>query len=189
LLWAAERDSLDAMNDSRKTDVPVTRRTRALGASSMDAAAVTAHIATTFADVHPVSAWGETSFFYNPGRALPRGVYFATLKEADGDHDRASALHRPGVYRLNIGLSKPTFRALFGTIPARPPAGGVVATGHDFTALDTLIPHPVYGWMAWIAVLNPSASTFATLGPLLDEGYRLAVGKFEKRVGVRPAAR
>jgi hypothetical protein len=151
----------------------------------MDAVAITHHIVRTYADVHPVAAWGETSFFYNPGRVLPRGVYFATLKEADGANDRASALDRDGVYRLNIGISKPTFRALFGVLPTRPAAGGVVQTGHDFTALDTVMPHPVYGWMAWICVLSPSASTFAQLEPLLAEGYGLAVAKFDKRVRPR----
>jgi predicted DNA-binding protein (MmcQ/YjbR family) len=35
--------------------------------------------------------------------------------------------------------------------------------------------------MAWIGVLNPSPATFETLKPLIDEGYRLAVKKFEKR--------
>jgi hypothetical protein len=147
----------------------------------MSSSSIAQHITSTFADIHPVSAWGETSFFYNPGRKLPRGIYFATLKDKDGDNDRASNLQRPGVYRLNIGISKPTYRSLFGPQPARPAAGGVVDTGHDFTALDQLLPHPVYGWMSWVSVLNPSAATFNTVKPLLAEAYDLAVGKFAKR--------
>ena len=133
----------------------------------------------------PVVAWGETSFFYNPGQALPRGVYFATLKAKDGDNDRASNLSRPLVFRLNIGISKPTYRSLFGPPPARPAAGGIVDTGHDFTALDALLPHPVYGWMAWISVLNPSLATFESVKPLLAEAHGMAAAKFRKRV---PAA-
>jgi hypothetical protein len=90
----------------------------------MDIAAITRYIASTFADIHSVHAWGETSFFYNPGRALPRGVYFATLKDKDGDNDRASNLLRADVFRLNIGISTPTYRTLFGPPPPRPAAGG-----------------------------------------------------------------
>ena len=140
----------------------------------MDSSSITQHITHAFADIHPVSAWGETSFFYNPGRKLPRGIYFATLKDKDGDNDRASNLQRSDVFRLNIGISKLTYRSLFGPQPARPAAGGVVDTGHDFTVLDQLLPHPVYGWMSWVSVLNPRritiqrsflAVTFATSRP------------------------
>lgn len=148
----------------------------------MDASSISRYISSTFADIHPVAAWGETSFFYNPGRKLPRGIYFATLKDKDGDNDRASNLQRLGVFRLNIGISKPTFHALFGVHPARPAAGGIVDTGHDFTALDELLPHPVYGWMSWVCVLNPSSATFEKIKPLLAEAYGLAVSKFAKRV-------
>ena len=147
----------------------------------MDSSSIAKYIVGTFADIRPVAAWGETSFFYNPGRKLPRGIYVATIKDKDGDHDCASNLQRPGVYRLNIGISKQTYRALFGPQPARPAAGGVVGTGHDFTVLDQLLPHPVYGWMSWVSVLNPSVTTFDTVKPLLSEAYVLAVGKFAKR--------
>jgi hypothetical protein len=44
------------------------------------------------------------------------------------------------VFRLNVGISKLTYLTLFGPQPSRPPAGGVVERGHDFTALDHLIP-------------------------------------------------
>ena len=148
----------------------------------MEEAAVVQYILRSFPGIVPVAAWGETSFFYNPGRALPRGVYFATLKAKDGENDRASRLDRPGVFRLNIGISKTTYRSLFGPPPARPAAGGVVETGHDFAALDTLLPHPVYGWMSWISVLNPGPATFESVKPLLEEAHGLAAAKFGKRV-------
>ncbi|MGL6161198.1 DUF6194 family protein [Microbulbifer sp.] len=127
------------------------------------------------------NAWGEQSFFYNPGRKLPRGVYFATLKDKDGENDRGSSLDREGVYRFNFGASKESYRRLFGEQPGRPPAGGVVETGHDFTQLNRILPHPVYGWMSWVCVLNPDSEVFESLLPLLDEAYALVVRKFEKR--------
>lgn len=150
----------------------------------MEESAIAGYLCESFAGIVPVAAWGETSFFYNPGRALPRGVYFATLKAKDGDNDRASNLNRPTVFRLNIGISKPTYRSLIGPPPTRPAAGGVVKTGHDFTVLDTLLPHPIYGWMAWVSVLNPSRATFESVKPLLAEAYALAAAKFRTRVAV-----
>jgi hypothetical protein len=125
--------------------------------------------------------WGERALFYNPGHKLPKGIYFLTFKEKDGANDNASQI-KPGQYRLNVGISKAAFTTRFGGIPPRPPAGGVVNTGHDFTACDIITPHPVYGWMCWIAVKNPSPATFDELKPLLAEAYKLAVTKFGKRV-------
>lgn len=144
--------------------------------------AIAEHLARLSPAVTPVEAWGETAYFYNRDGRLPRGVYFATLKSKDGDNDRASRLDRPAVYRLNIGVSKATYQSLLGPLPARPAAGGVVDTGHDFSALDTLLPHPVYGWMAWICVVSPSAATFERVKTLIAEAHELAMRKFDKRV-------
>jgi hypothetical protein len=40
--------------------------------------------------------------------------------------------------------SEVPYRERFGALPPHQPAGGVVDTGHDFAALDLLMPHPVY---------------------------------------------
>jgi hypothetical protein len=135
----------------------------------------------TFPGVADDRNWGERALFYNPGRKLPKGIYFLTFKEKDGINDSASKIVS-GQYRLNVGRSKTAFTARFGSIPARPPASGVVNTGHDFTACDRITPHPVYGWMSWVAVKNPSAATLSELEPLLAEAYKLAITKFGQRV-------
>jgi hypothetical protein len=57
-----------------------------------------------------------------------------------------------------------------------------VDTGHDFTELDRLMPHPIYAWMAWVQVLNPSVSTFVQILSLMDEAYRNVVVKYGKKV-------
>ncbi len=134
-----------------------------------------------FQDVVPALSWGETSFFYNPRQRFQRGTYFCTLKDHDGPNDRASDLDRLGVYRLNFGVPVPTFIMLFGALPARPSKGKVVEGCWDFTALDVLTPHPVYGWMGWISVLNPSQATFDRMLPLLSQAYDKARKAFEKR--------
>jgi len=129
-----------------------------------------------------VEAWGEQSLFYNPDGLLPRGVYFATLKDKDGDNDKGSMLNRDGVFRFNFGVSQPSFEKALGKKPARPRAGKTVDTGHDFTRLNTLLPHPVYAWMCWVCILNPDTITFRALLPLLDESFELAVKKYSRRL-------
>jgi hypothetical protein len=47
-------------------------------------------------------------------------------QEKDGDNDKGSRLNRPGVYRVNLGVRKDTFVKLFGAVPKRPGAGGIV---------------------------------------------------------------
>jgi hypothetical protein len=89
---------------------------------------------------------------------------FATLVTTD-EHDTASSLARPGLFRLNIGVSGATFARV---------AGGAVEP--DFTAADRLLPHPVYAAQHWVCIVNPTAATLdAVVLPLLDEAHeRLA---------------
>lgn len=121
------------------------------------------------------ASWGETAFFVNPGGRLPSGSYFATLKEKDGDNDRASNLDREGVFRLNFGPGRKPFEKIFGPPPARPAKGGVIEGPWDFTHADTLMPHPVYGWMSWMCMLNPSEKSFREIRPLIKEAYGRAL--------------
>ena len=114
------------------------------------------------------------SFFLNPQKQLKRGTYFATLKENDGAHDRSSHLDREGVFRLSMGISKKCYRALFQDLPARPTKGRCIAGDYDFERLDTLLPHPVYAWMGWVCVLNPSRQTFQQCKSLLEDAYEKA---------------
>lgn len=148
----------------------------------MDVDAVLAALLARHDGVVAVETWGETALFYNPGRALPRGVYFATVKRRDGANDRASRLDRPGVFRLSLGASRALFVARFGAPPARPPKGGAVVGPWDFTVLDECTPHPVYGWMSWVSILNPSAASFEALRPMAQAAHARAVAGFEKRL-------
>jgi len=130
----------------------------------------------------PQNTWGETSYFYNPGNKLSRGAYFMTIKEKDGENDKASKLDREGVFRINCGTTKSDFMKLFGEKPARPPKGGVVEGPWDFTERDTIMPHPVYGWAGWICVLNPSEKTLNNFFKIADDYYDEAVVRFNKRI-------
>ncbi len=140
------------------------------------------HLLDRFEGTRVVEAWGERSIFYNPGLMLPRGVYFATVKEKDGENDKASHLDRAGVFRLNVGTTKPLFLERFGPPPSRPGKGGVVDGPWDFTATDTLMPHPVYGWMSWVAVLNPSNETLTIMNEIIEAAFIKAKVSFDKKV-------
>ena len=148
----------------------------------MDAATISRYLTDTFASVDLTVANGDTFFFYDPdgNDPLDRRLPFATIVN-DDLYDHASDLHRPSVFRLNVGVSKETYRSLFGPQPAPPGDSGIVDTGHDFTALDQILPHPVYAPMSWVCVLNPSAATFETIRPLLAEAYNLAVDRYVRR--------
>jgi hypothetical protein len=145
----------------------------------MDQDAITRFVTTTFAGVDsevgsreggaPEIAWGDTFFIYDPERNLEgaKRFPFATIVIKDyGDFDNASQLDRPGVFRLNIGVSKETHDSQFAA-----------GADHDYTALDRLMPHPVYGQYHWVCVLNPSEATFETLKPLLREAYDRAAAR------------
>ena len=121
----------------------------------------------------PEMARGDTFFIHDPERNLEgsRRFPFATIVTKDyTDFDDRSQLNREGVFRLNIGVSKKTYESLFSE-----------GDEHDFTALDVLMPHPVYGVNHWVCVVNPSDETFASLRPLLDEAYEIAVRRNRDR--------
>lgn len=124
-----------------------------------------------------VPSWGETSFFYNPDGLRPRGTYFCTIKEHDGQNDSASQLNSEGAFRFNFGISKKSFEGLFAEIPQRPAKGCIIKGDYDFTQLNVLQPHPIYGWMCWVAIVNPSKEIFEQLQPLLIESYQRARGQ------------
>jgi len=136
---------------------------------------------TRLDDVNVVETWGEISFFYNPGNRLARGTYFATIKDKDGQGDNGSCLDRTEVWRLNLGVSAKTFADLFGAKPVRPKKGKVIEGPWDFGKLDTLTPHPVYGWMGWVAILNPSISSWQSCQSLIEDAHTRARITFAKR--------
>ncbi|MCE9565363.1 MAG: DUF6194 family protein [Planctomycetes bacterium] len=131
----------------------------------MNEAAITKHIAESFEGVDVVTASGGTFFFYDPEKKFT----FATLSIND-EYDQFSDLNRPGVFRLNVGISKQTFQSMFKPTDS-----------HDFTVLDRIMPHPVYGKMYWICVLSPSETTFETLKPLIAEAYAIDKAKRDRR--------
>jgi hypothetical protein len=127
----------------------------------MDKNAITQVILGLGKDVRVVAADGGFFFFRGEDENFP----FATLITSDR-YDQFSGLDRPSVFRLNVGVSRATFRALFGETSAD--------VAPDFTVLNRLMPHPVYGSMFWVSMLKPDEATFEKIRPLLVEAFQRA---------------
>ncbi len=149
--------------------------------SGISAAEIENYIVKNYRHINPVNAWGELAFFVNPNLVLPCGAYFATLKFKDGEGDGASKLFRENVFRFNFGTAKEDFAVRFGAPPKRPKKGGAISGGWDFTKLNVLTPHPVYGWMGWAAVINPDKKMFRKCMPLLDNAYNKSLAAAQKK--------
>lgn len=135
---------------------------------------VVQYILNAFDGVETQTAYGYLFFHYGAERKLP----FATIASSDSEYDAVSNLDRPGVYRLNIGLRPETYTRLIGARPAKTGTGGVVAAERDFTALDTVLPHPDYAPQSWVCILSPTVERFdEVVKPLLAEAYGMAVGR------------
>jgi hypothetical protein len=150
-------------------------------------AEISRYITETFEGVDVVTDSGNSFFFYNPDRNVPPDHRFPFVTLVTSDlYDQFSNLNRPSVFRLNIGIGKQTFRSLFGQ-PERPTGGdstaesGENSSDYNFAALDWVMPHPVYGRMYWVCVLNPGDQTFETqVRPLLAEAYEMAVSRHKR---------
>jgi hypothetical protein len=148
----------------------------------MDQDAIIQYVTDTFTGVEVVRPTdglgaGDTFVYYDPKHDLDpaRRLPFVTIVTKDyGDFDHASNLNRPDVFRLNIGVSRDTFRVLIGYPPNEYNAE---SAEYDFTALDRLMPHPAYALQSWVCVLNPSSETFEAVKPLLAEAYSRAAGR------------
>jgi hypothetical protein len=157
----------------------------------MNESEISQYITETFEGVDVATDSDNSFFFYNPPSNIPPDHRFPFVTLMTNDvNDQFSDLDRPSVFRLNIGISKQTFRSLFGepSLPSNKDGTrieGENTSGFDFTSLDQVMPHPVYGRMYWVCILNPSDKTLETnVRPRLTEAYEMAVTKY-KRLAAR----
>ena len=113
-----------------------------------DPPTMVAFILETYPETDLVEAMNAYFFSLDPERHWPN---YATLVTTD-EHDDASDLDRPGVFRLNLGVDRETFDRIAAADPEP-----------DYTAFDRFLPHPVYGQQHWISIVNPSHETFETV--------------------------
>lgn len=137
------------------------------------------YVCEMFDGVNAIDGSGDTFLLYDPNRDLPpeRQLPFATI--VTGDHyDSVSELDRPGAYRINIGLTKASYTALFGPAPTHRDEHGVLETGFDYAATDTVMPHPTYASQYWVCVVNPGDATLDAVRRMLAEAHGFATRKY-----------
>lgn len=125
-------------------------------------------VVAAFPGTRILEANGDIFAIHDPdGTLKPEAqIPWATITTSDA-YDTASNLDRPGVFRLNIGLTRDRLRELIDP-----------AADHDPTALDVLLPHPVYGGQHWVCVLNPER-TWPVVEQLLAEAHAFAARKYD----------
>lgn len=96
---------------------------------------------------------------------------FATILTKDNEYDNFSNLNRKGFFRINIGINKETFNSMFEGLTTKKGLEAYLDLGIDFTKEDIIQPHPTYGNLYWVCVVNPSRKTFETLKEYLKISY------------------
>ena len=131
--------------------------------------AIVHYLLDTYPETDVVEAMHAWFFSVDPEKHWPNYATLVTTNE----HDDASDLDRPGVFRLNLGVDRGTFERIAAADP-----------DPDFTAFDRLLPHPVYGKQRWISILNPSHDTFgAVVIPLIALAHDRLAGRAAQRTG------
>ena len=126
---------------------------------------------------------GDWFLFYDPDRVTdPEQRFpFATLVTGDR-YDAASDLDRDaGTYRVNLGVGPEEYERLLGPAPRQPAGYEVIDTGADYTAVDTVLPHPFYAPLHWVCIVNPGPRTREQLAGLLDQAHALARRRYGNR--------
>ena len=132
-------------------------------------------------DGTPEIAWGDAFFYFAPDGVIPQTQPFATIVTKDYPDDASSGLDRPGAFRVNIAAGKELFHRWADTASG-PAATGPVASGP--AADDTVIAHPVYGELHWLAVTNPGPQSADALRELIRAAHAAARARYERRGSV-----
>ncbi|MEV6135043.1 DUF6194 family protein [Nocardia sp. NPDC051990] len=138
-------------------------------------------LAPTDGSPFPEIAWGDHFFYYAPDGQVPqREQPYATIVTKNYPDDNSCDLDQPGRWRLNIHVGRSAFSELIGEDPRA--STGVV----DFTAVDTVLPHPVYRTQGWISIVNPNAQTHALAVSLLRTAHDAARRRAARRRSSSP---
>ena len=108
---------------------------------------------------------------------MPRTQPFATVVTKDYPGDESSRLDRPGAFRVNVAAGRDEYRRWTGADPREAARSDV-----DPSTPDVVIPHPVYGSLGWLAVVDPGPRTEAALRDLLRTAHARARARHDRRV-------
>jgi hypothetical protein len=124
-------------------------------------------IRQTWPDADVVTIEGGAFFSLDAEKQWPN---FATVVWSD-DFDQASNLTRPGFFRVNIGVGRERFQRLVGSV-----------TEPDHTAVNRVLPNPIYANQNWISIVNPTDTTVReSVLPLIGEAYDRLVARRQRR--------
>ena len=126
---------------------------------------------------------GDWFLFYDPdGVTKPEQRFpFCTVVTADR-YDAASHLDRDATtYRINLSADRGSYEGLFGPAPRQAAGHDVLDTGVDYTATDTLLPHPFYAPLHWLCVVNPGEGTRSRLAALLEQAHARAARQYDNQ--------
>ena len=114
-----------------------------------------------------------------PTVELPRNVQpYGTVVTKDYPDDIGSDLDPPDRWRVNVHVDSKSFVELVGEEPRS------LSRPRDHAAADVVNPHPVYGALSWICVVNPGERTAATVLKLLQDAHGAARLRYERRAGM-----
>ena len=125
----------------------------------------------------PELAWGDVFVYHSPDGRVPTNVQpYATIVTKDYPDDRESDLDPEGRWRVNIHVGRARLAELAADEPGT----------HDPSEADVVLPHPVYGSLGWVAVVNPGQRTGALVLELLGEAHEAARRRAARRSVARP---
>lgn len=126
---------------------------------------------------HPPISWGDHFFYFAADGQVPSNRQpYATIVTKDYPGDDASRLNAEGRWRLNIHVGAAVFQELLGGRPSDIDTGAM-----DLAAADVVIPHPMYGTLGWVSIVNPGAATTDAAVRLLRAAHEDDRRRVERR--------
>ncbi|MFF0628121.1 DUF6194 family protein [Streptomyces sp. NPDC004296] len=124
----------------------------------------------------PELVWGDAFFYYAPDGQMPRNTQpYGTIVTKNYPDDTASDLDPSGRWRVNIHIDRATFCELTEEEPRS------LSRPRDHSAVDVVLPHPVYGALGWISVVNPGERTEELVVRLLRGAHDAARARSARR--------
>lgn len=123
---------------------------------------------------YPEIAWGDHFFYYAPDGEVPQNTQpHTTIVTKDYPDDTSSALGGDR-WRVNIHVGRERFTELLGGDPKD-------ASAEVYSAVDVVLPHPLYASLGWISVVNPGDRTLPVVIDLIRAAHADARARADRR--------
>lgn len=122
-------------------------------------------------NVQREDSFGYAMFFVGDDHMVP----FVSIAASDNEYDSVSNLNREGVFRVNIGVSRKTFAALFGDRDVE---------GIDYATLNVFMPHPHYAKQHFVCILNPEGENIEHTKMLIREAHDIVVARLHRKAKI-----